>query len=196
VYTKKPIAVIDACLIYPAGMRNTLMWLAWHKIYYPKWSEDIHREWMGHLAKDRPDLTEKDLSHIKTEMDTNLHGNVRDYEHLIEQLTLPDPKDRHVLAVAIKSNAGFIVTENMKDFPSNTLTEYGVKAIRPDNFIMELVAIDKEKCLESFRTQLSKMQKPPMEPEEFLQSLLDKGLRKTVEFLEPYVNTLKPKRAD
>lgn len=37
---------------------------------------------------------------------------VRDYNSIVETLTLPDLKDRHVLAAAIKSNAGIIVTNN------------------------------------------------------------------------------------
>jgi len=36
---------------------------------------------------------------------------VQDYDGLLEGLTLPDPKDRHVLAAAIKTNADVVVTK-------------------------------------------------------------------------------------
>lgn len=43
---------------------------------------------------------------------------VKNYEVLIEHLNLPDPRDCHVLAAAIKTNANVIVTNNLKDFPA------------------------------------------------------------------------------
>lgn len=46
---------------------------------------------------------------------------VTGYEGLIDQLTLPDPDDRHVLAAAIRVHAGVIVTHNIKDFPLSQL---------------------------------------------------------------------------
>lgn len=50
---------------------------------------------------------------------------VRNYEPLIETLELPDEKDRHVLAAAIKTNANVIVTNNLKDFPDEYLSTFG-----------------------------------------------------------------------
>jgi hypothetical protein len=41
---------------------------------------------------------------------------------------LPDPDDRHVLAVAIRSNASVIVTFNQSDFPAITLEPLGIEA--------------------------------------------------------------------
>ncbi|MGA3400012.1 MAG: hypothetical protein ABSC95_12400 [Acetobacteraceae bacterium] len=40
---------------------------------------------------------------------------VSGYEHLIEQLTLPDRDDRQVLAAAIHGGATVIVTANLRD---------------------------------------------------------------------------------
>ncbi len=43
------------------------------------------------------------------------------YEPLGERIHLPDPNDRHVLAVAITGRADVIVTKNLKDFPADRL---------------------------------------------------------------------------
>ncbi len=43
--------------------------------------------------------------------------------------------DRHVTATAIASNASYIVTFNLKDFPSTSLIKYDLKAIHPDQFL-------------------------------------------------------------
>jgi hypothetical protein len=40
-----PIALLDACVLYSAPLRDLLMWLAIEGVYAPKWSEMIHQEW-------------------------------------------------------------------------------------------------------------------------------------------------------
>ena len=59
---------------------------------------------------------------------------VKNYEGLIGHLTLPDEKDRHVLAASIKTNANIIVTNNIKDFPEEYLQSFSLKATSTDNF--------------------------------------------------------------
>jgi hypothetical protein len=82
---------------------------------------------------------------------------VINYEPLIETLTLPDSRDRHVLAAAIKTNANIIVTNNLKDFPSDYLNTFGLSAKNADDFITDTIdSITKEplkplKCLYSIK---------------------------------------------
>ena len=60
---------------------------------------------------------------------------VTGYEHLIDQLDLPDADDRHVLAAAIHAGAQVIVTRNLRDFPAGRLNSWGVQAQHPDDFL-------------------------------------------------------------
>ena len=53
-----------------------------------------------------------------------------------------DPKDRHVLAAAVKCRAHFIVTSNLRHFPSESLAEWGVEATHPDEFLLRLYESD------------------------------------------------------
>jgi hypothetical protein len=46
-----PIVVLDACVLYPAGLRSLMMWLAVHDLIRPKWTEQIHDEWMRNVLK-------------------------------------------------------------------------------------------------------------------------------------------------
>ena len=50
------------------------------------------------------------------------------FEPLIDGISLPDPRDRHVLAAAIKGRADVIVTQNLKDFPQEQLDPCQIKA--------------------------------------------------------------------
>ena len=51
-------ALLDANILYPAGLRDVLLRLADQYLYAPLWSADIHAEWIRSVLADRPDLTE------------------------------------------------------------------------------------------------------------------------------------------
>jgi len=52
-----PTALLDANVLYPAGLRDILLRLADRYLYSPRWSADIHAEWMRSLLADWPDLS-------------------------------------------------------------------------------------------------------------------------------------------
>ena len=109
-------AVYDACVLYSASLRDILLWLGYAELACPLWSEKIHEEWMRNLLKNRPDLLPKRVERTRQEMDTRFpNSSIRGYEPLIPTLELPDPNDRHVLAVAIFAEAKYIVTTNLND---------------------------------------------------------------------------------
>jgi predicted nucleic acid-binding protein len=115
------VAFLDASVLYPALLRNLLMHLALRDLFQARWSDRIHDEWIAALLRNRPDLTFAQLARTRRLMDENVdEALVGGYEHLIGALTLPDPKDRHVLAAAIHSGAGVIVTVNLRDFPTTS----------------------------------------------------------------------------
>jgi hypothetical protein len=134
-------AVYDACVLYPAPLRDLLMWLAVSDAVHPIWTEAIHEEWMRNVLADRPDLNRSQLERTKALMNLHVHDAlVEGYESLIPGLALPDSDDRHVLAAAIHAHAGAIITFNLNDFPSEKLAPYGVQAQHPDSFVSQLLS--------------------------------------------------------
>ena len=137
--------VFDACVLYSAPLRDFLMHLASSSgLFKAKWSDDIHKEWITNLEKNRPELKGK-LNRTKELMNKAIPDALVDksrYEKLIDGLYLPDHNDRHVLAVAISCGAELIITSNLKDFPSNNLNGYGISAMNPDYFISDLLDLD------------------------------------------------------
>ena len=116
-----PVVVYDACVLYPATLRDLLIRLAQTGLVRARWSELILDEVFTNLTANRPDLDPERLARTRHLMDAAIPDvTVTGHEYLIDQLTLPDPDDRHVLAAAIHAGADLIVTANLTDFPPNT----------------------------------------------------------------------------
>lgn len=128
--------VLDACVLYPAPLRDVLLELAVAGLFRAWWTDEIHKEWMGSVLRDRPDLTAEQLRRTRDLMNRGVPDSlVRGYRDLVAGLQLPDGKDRHVLAAAIRCGASVIVTSNLKDFPAGYLASFGIEAQHPDDFI-------------------------------------------------------------
>ena len=76
--------------------------------------------------------------HRETEIERHFpEARVDGFDHLIP--TMPnDPKDRHVLAAAVKAEAQWIVSYNAKDFPASALSPYGITIMGPSLFLKTL----------------------------------------------------------
>jgi hypothetical protein len=59
---------------------------------------------------------------------------VTGYENLIGSMT-NDPKDRHVLATAVKCGAHAIVSDNIKHFPRESLGPYNLECLTANDFL-------------------------------------------------------------
>lgn len=108
------VVVYDACVLYPAALRDFLIRLATTRLFAARWSEQIHEEWMRNVQAKRPDLTGAQLKRTRDLMDDAVPDClVSGHERLISSLELPDPDDRHVLAAAIVAHAQMIVSFNL-----------------------------------------------------------------------------------
>jgi len=129
------VVLLDVCVLYPAPLRDFLLRLAVTGLFAAKWTDRIHDEWIRNLLMQRPGLAEK-LPRTRELMNRAVpDALVTGYEDLIENLELPDPDDRHVLAAAIRTGAQAIITFSLRDFPEAYLEPYDVEAIHPDKFI-------------------------------------------------------------
>lgn len=177
----------DACVLYPAPLRDFLMWLGLSGHFRPRWSEQIHDEWKRNLLKNRPDLTADMQNRTALLMDRAIpDGLVRDYEGLIDGLTLPDLNDRHVLAAAIRCNASVIVTFNQKDFPDDRLAPFGIQAQHPDEFIDNLFDLDPAAVVTAAQRQRAQLNNPKLDVDRYLDVMLKQRLVLTTKALVRY----------
>jgi predicted nucleic acid-binding protein len=125
-------AFLDTCVLYPAYVCDTLLRLADAEAYRPLWSTDVLLELRRSLV-DRGLPADRVDRRIAQMSQSFPDAMVVGYESLIEAMG-NDPKDRHVLAAAVRANAEVIVTFNLSDFPEPALKPYDIVAVRPDDF--------------------------------------------------------------
>ena len=94
-------AVLDACVLYPAPLRDILLSLADAGLFHARWTLDIQDEWTRNLLSKRPDLNAEQLRTTQDRMIAAIPDClITRYEPQIAGLSLPDADDRHVLAAA------------------------------------------------------------------------------------------------
>ncbi len=173
-------ALLDANVLYSAGLRDFLLRLADQYLYRPLWSAVIHEEWIANLLANRSDLTDAMLERTRTIMDEHFpEAVVTGYEALMAELDLPDRQDRHVLAAAIRGRANVIVTLNLRDFPADRLAPHGLEARHPDDFIVGLFETQPGAVLAAVRGHRAALKNPPRSREEHLAALERLGLVQT-----------------
>ena len=167
------------------------MSLAVTRLFRAHWTDAIHEEWIENLRASRPDISLEQLSRTRRIMDRAVpDALVSGYGRLVSTLNLPDPDDRHVLAAAIHAGAKQIVTFNLKDFPESILSDYGIEATSPDDFVAQLVLDYPAEVLAALRHQRGRLTRPAKPVEEFLDTLVKQGLPKTVNLLQPQTHLL------
>lgn len=179
------IAVLDACVLYPPSLRDLLMRTAASGVYAPRWTEEIHAEWIRNVLDDNPAVTPAQLDRTRRLMNQAIPNSlVSGYEAHISTLNLPDANDRHVAAAAIEAGAAVIVTFNLTDFPTPVLSAYGLRPAHPDNFLSALFDDDSEPFLQAVRAHRASLHSPAKNPNEYIQTLRANGLKELARRLE------------
>ncbi|MFI0348470.1 MAG: PIN domain-containing protein [Chthoniobacterales bacterium] len=183
--------IYDACVLYPSALRDFLIQLAMTDLFKARWTDLIHDEWIRNLLKNRPDLTSDRLHKTRKLMNSTVSGCLVDgYENLIKSVKLPDENDRHVLAAAIHSDADIIVTFNLKDFPTEVLREYKIRALHPDDFILGLFDLDSLVVCRAAQQHRERLKNPKKSVNEYLLTLSSQGLIKTVQYLNDNIGLI------
>jgi hypothetical protein len=162
-------AIYDACVLYPAPIRDVLMHLALTNLYRARWTNQIHEEWIRSLLANRPDLSRAQLERTRDLM--NAHAGdalIENFEDLIPSLSLPDPDDRHVLAAAIRGRADVIVTYNLKDFPEGAVSPYGIEVQHPDEFLTHVLGLAPGIVLAALQRLRQSLRNPALDIDTYL----------------------------
>lgn len=173
-------AVLDACVLVNAAVRDTLLRLAQKRIYIPFWSDEIISELVRTLQR-KMHKTPSQTAHLVEQLKLYFDGAwVGGYESLLPRMR-NDPKDRHVLACAVQSGARMIVTFNVRHFPSDALGPWLVEAQHPDDFLIDNYRQHRETVVSALREQALDIR---WEPSAVLETLRE-GVPRFVQLIGP-----------
>jgi predicted nucleic acid-binding protein len=174
-----PVVVLDACVLYPAALRDLLVRLAVAGSFRALWSERILDEAFDSLAKDRPGLDPVRLLRTRALMMSALpEAMIRLTETELPVTTLPDSDDRHVVATAQVGMADAIVTFNLRDFPDAALAPLGLKGVHPDDFALDCFVRNPNLVRKVLNGQAAQLTRPVATVNQLLDHLERAGLVK------------------
>ena len=164
------VVVLDACVLIPAALRDTLLRASRARLYRLQWTDDILEEVRRNLIS-HIHLSEDKAQRLITIMRKKFpQALITHHTSLIEAMP-NDPKDRHVLAAAVACRAQVIVTLNLRHFPQEIVAPFQVEAQSPDDFLTHLFYLDPQRVIEVIERQSSDLHNPPMTVSEVLNAL-------------------------
>ena len=165
--------LLDTCVLLKSYLCDTLLSIAEEGVYRPLWSDHVLAELQRNLVK--AGAKQEAVEHRLTQMTAYFpDARVTSYEDLISSMT-NHPKDRHVLAAAVAGRADMLVTENLKDFPPASVTDFGITVAVQDDFLSGLLELYPNPVLDSLRRQASRYRREPRTVADLLSVLAGPG---------------------
>ena len=166
--------LLDACVLLPYQLADLLLRLGEADLYEPLWSEEILGEVERNLTGKFGVPPQKAARRLALMRKAFPNAAVDGYQALAAAM-LNDPKDRHVLAAAVRGSAALIVTANVDDFPTAALSLYDIDVVHPDDFLQDQLDLAPAVTIRCIREQRAAYTRPQFSVTEYYLTL-----RKTV----------------
>jgi predicted nucleic acid-binding protein len=136
------------------------------------WSDEVLQEVERNLKKkvSNPQNVNNLITSIKSSFAQGEVLRVH-YKAIEASLSKTDPKDRHVLAAAAASGAGFLVTFNLSDFDVAEASTYRVHLVDPDSFLCLLLKNHPNEIVSSIKYSRARRTGPSQTEVQFLDRL-------------------------
>lgn len=174
-------AVLDACVLVPPGLRDLLLSCAHVGLFRPVWQDEILAEVRRNsirLMIERKGMSE-DSARAAVNRTLAMMANAFPDACCASDVWVPlvpgmtcDPKDRHVLAVAVGSGASHLVTDNVRDFPAASLPR-NLAVTEPDHFMLDQLAASPELIADAVGGMSRRMTKPRKTPWQLAKLMMD-----------------------
>jgi hypothetical protein len=166
------LAVLDACVLVPAALCDLLLRAGSAGLYQLRWSDEIlaevQRTLVGDLARSSAQAQRR-ITAMSTAFPDAL---VNTHQGLVTSMPAEvSAKDRHVAAAAVAAGAAVIVTSNLRDFPKAALQPLGIEPQSPDDFLLNLYALDEDALKGVIIKQAAALRAPALRPLEILKAL-------------------------
>jgi predicted nucleic acid-binding protein len=151
--------VLDTCVLYPAHLRDSLLRFAERNLFRALWSADILDELTVNLIE--AGIAGELVGRLVGEMRAAFpDAEISGYRSLIDGLAC-HPKDRHVLAAAVRADAAAIVTFNVDDFPPASVEPFDIEIIHPDLFLLDQLDLAPSPVLDELMRQATANRREP-----------------------------------
>ncbi|WOP18821.1 PIN domain-containing protein [Raineyella sp. LH-20] len=175
-------ALLDACVLVPIALADTLLRLAEAGLYRPLWSDAILDEMVAAVEEIHPDLGDGRARRRSDVMRTAFEDAcVTGWEPLLAGIELPDADDRHVVAAAQRGRADIIVTANLTDFPPSILSGFDIEIQHPDEFLLNQLDLDPDRTMRVLHDQSVATRRPSITIHELLRQLARCGVPRFAE---------------
>lgn len=161
------VAVLDADVLFPMLLRDTLLRVAAAGCFRAHWSRRILDEMTRNLVSDYG-MDPSRAEALRSVMEEAFPDAIVEGWEEIEPEMRNHPKDRHVVAAAVTVEATIIVTSNIRDFGN---LPSGIVALTPDEFLTEILATSPTDMLEAIAVQAAAYRRPTLTIRELIERL-------------------------
>ncbi|ARG55080.1 PIN domain-containing protein [Mycobacterium kansasii] len=151
-----------------------LLRLAVEQTYRPLWSADILAETRRTMVESLGLSEQKADRRLAVMRENFIDAEITGYRDLIPVMKNND-KDKHVLAAAVRERAEVIVTFDLGGFPDDALKEYSIRALHPDDFLLDQLDLYQEATITAIRGMVDSWTNPPFTLDEILIALARRG---------------------
>lgn len=167
-------AFFDACALYGSTLNDVILRLADGGAFRPLWSDDVLDEVRRNVIGDG--YSAEEIDHRLYAMREYFPDALVDGYHDLEDRLTCHPKDRHVLAAAVRANASALVTFNLKDFPPESTAAFDVEVIHPDEFLLDQIDLYPGLVVRTLRELVEDYDSPPLTIDDVLNTLTRAGV--------------------
>lgn len=167
------VVLLDACVLYPLPLRDTLLRVARQNLYAVRWSSRILDEVARNLIEDRRATPEQAANLIDAMRRAFNDAEIPETAiAVLEPAMTNEPSDRHVLAAAVASDdAEAIVTSNLRHFPAAACEPFGIEVVHPDVFLSDVYEHAPTRVHNALANQAADLSRPPMTVQDVLDRL-------------------------
>ena len=125
-----------------------------------RWSLSIEAEFRDVWARLYPRLSENGPKILQLMRTVVPDWRAPESRRVLREVTLPDVKDRHVLAAAVRCSAQVVITSNRKHFPVQSVIPFDIEVLTPDEFLINQHRMNHDLVMERLNEQASACASP------------------------------------
>lgn len=133
----------DANVLYSRVLRDYLLYAMTQRLIRVRWSNEILAEVVKHLSANLDGFDQTAGERLICAMNRAFPNSEIAVDPAAKTiaagLILPDENDRHGLAASVAAEADILCTNNVKDFPTETMAQLGIELMSADELLSLLV---------------------------------------------------------